>query len=334
MANDRELYFRIEKLDSNDVVVEEKTPVLISGEVTVSRKDIHRRKCRFTLAEALPDDWVSARWKLYYGQKINGQIEYDALGVFLPIDPSENETTTGKTTSYQGVDKMQLLLESYGEAPISFATSDTLKEVAQAHYDAISEASQNLDDLSYSLNTNYTFGEWRSAQHTLATLINSFTAETYYDKNGIAVLKALPPVASRAVAFEFPEGDDAIHVSVDKTEKNSNYWNKVIVLGGKVDEPIFRKELTDSDEVTRVGRTITKMFRNDVASSQQQVDDLADELLQEGTRIPAEITIYNLPLTNLEVNQIIRIGLVKYEVLSLNVPLGLGLQTIKAGRVE
>ena len=98
--NSLELYFKIEKLDSNDNIVEELTPVLVDGDIRLDYDDTHRRTCTFSLLQELPNNWMSARWKLYYGRKIDGVIEYTPQGVYIPINPSEEDVLSNKLSKY------------------------------------------------------------------------------------------------------------------------------------------------------------------------------------------------------------------------------------------
>ncbi len=506
MAN-RELYFKIERLNQADIVIEEKTPHLISGEVKVSRDDKYRRTCKFDLSEELPENWLLDLWRLWYGRKVNGVIEYDSLGVFIPLDPVETQDGTGKVTSYQGVDKTKWLVDSIGDAPTSFTQNQTLKEVAIEHLDAIGETQRNLVDLPYTLNTNYTFSEYREAEHTLRTLVDSFTVDFFYDRNGYATLLELPTPNERPVAYEFEDGEASIYTQSKKKIQTSDYWNKVIVVGGNADSDTFRsikldysndvlseevanrngavtkslfeggghgrqgQDLLVPDGIDNIGsviikvnnpngtiqpitvlayssvelfnadswfaptnarqtgvvdipanstgeyeavfnepftvfpgesifyvliadqsgsgkggpflniymddttsqyadgqryenyyggaggtvdltavpgdlyfvakayvpgenrRRITRYFKDEAATSQDQTDALAVKYLDEGIRIPSTISLQSFPITSLEVKDIIIKDGVKYEVLEFNIPLGLGLQTITAGKV-
>ena len=499
MAN-RELYFKIERLNQDGILIEEKNLSLISGEVKVARDSIYRRTCKFDLSEPLPDSWLGDLWRLWYGQLINGTVVYESLGVFIPLDPIETQDGTGRLTSYQGVDKTKWLIDSIGQGPIQFSTNDTLKDVASVHLDAIGETRRNLVDVPYSLNTNYTFAEYREAEHTLRTLVDSFTCDFYYDRNGYATLVELPAPNSRPISYTFEDNESSVFVESKRKVETSNYWNRVIVVGGSTDSEIFRSILFDyssdvsSQTVTQTnknqnhaifedgtftragqdfvipqgidnlrsiilsmrnftgvakdvtvlmynsvddfnadvwyaptnqraigtanvssgsfsdiefvfdepfgvipgeslfiaiindndtavileyhdtsqyadgqryfvayvggggtitldpvagdlyfkitsyvpdanGRRITRYFKEDAATSQDQVDALAVKYLDEGIRIPSTISLQNFPITSLEVKDIIVKDGIKYEVLDFNIPLGLGLQTINAGKV-
>jgi hypothetical protein len=241
----REVYFKIERLNGEDVAIEEKTPVLLSGNVSVSAGDKHRRKCTFTLAEPLPDAWLFDRWRLYYGFSVSGVVVYESLGVFVPLDPTEEDKGTGKITTYSGVDKTQLLMDSIGIAPTQFTQDQSLKEVVALHLDAVDETHRNLKDLPYMLPTNYTFADYRDAEHTLNTFVSSFACDFYYDRNGIAVLEEMPTPKERPIAYTFQEGEASIHTDTKRKFQSSLYYNKVIVVGGNADTGIFRSILSD-----------------------------------------------------------------------------------------
>lgn len=333
MSQHRELYFKIEKLDSEDKVLEIKTSVLIDGEVKVAYDDVNRRTCDFTILEGLPDTWMSARWKPYYGQKINDEIVYVPLGVFIPINPTEEEVNSGKTTKYQGVDKAQLLADEYSDIPLTYTAGTTLKEVSQDIFGRIGETKLNLEDVPYVLATDFTFEEGVSLEHILSTLVRSFPADWYYDRNGYAILQSLPVVTERPVRYTFTEDDESILIESSRSIDTSKYWNKVIVVGGRVDTGIFRQTYENDNAIEKAGRKVTKFFKEDAATSQTQVNDLATQFLDAGLRLPATINIQNLPLSDLEPKEVIMKNNTKYEVIAFNIPLSADLQLIQAGEV-
>lgn len=333
MSQHRALHFKIERLDDNDNVIEEKTPVLIDGEVKISYSDINRRTCKFSLLEPLPEDWMGNRWKPYYGIAENGSITYYPLGVFIPVNPDEKEEQSEFITEYQGLDKATLLDEAYSDIPITFTAGLPIKEVAQFIFSMIGETKLNFEDLPYVLATDFTFEEGVSLEHIMSTLIRSFAADWYYDRNGYAILENLPVVTQRPVRYLFEEGDNAIHIESSRNFDTSKYWNRVIVVGGRADTGIFRQTYQDDDEITKAGRQITKFFKEDGATSQFQVNQLTAQLLEIGTRLPANIVIQNLPLIELEPKQVIQYKFTKYEVIDFNIPLNTGLQTLSAGEI-
>lgn len=333
MTHQLDLYFKIEMLDANDNVVAELTPKLLEGDVKVAYDDINRRTCSFVLLDALPDDWMSARWKLYYGSKTNGVTTYTSLGVFLPINPEEKEVNGGYTTKYQGVDKAQILKDAYNDIPITFAAGTTLKEVATTIFGLVGETKLNLEDVPYALATEFTFEEGVTLEHILSILVRSFPADWYYDTNGYAVLESLPIADLRPVKYNFLEGDDSIFIDTTRSINTNKYWNRVVVLGGMVATGIFRQTYTNDDQVTNAGRQVTKFFKEDAATSQQQINDLATQFLDAGIRMPATIVIHNIPIADLEPKQIIMHNNIKYEVIEFNIPLDTSLQTIQAGEL-
>ena len=133
MANrDRTISVKIEKLNSAGKLIETRQDKLITGKVDVSPGYV-RRKCSFDLAEALPDDWIAHRWKLYYGYKARGDTDYTyvPLGVFIPINPKQTSKVGGFESSYQGIDKSKLF-SAVRRWPVVFAaiTFSTTKSPA------------------------------------------------------------------------------------------------------------------------------------------------------------------------------------------------------------
>jgi len=333
MSQHRELYFKIERLNSSDVLIEDKTVRLIDGQVKVEYDAINRRTCEFSLLEPLPETWMSSRWKLYSGRKIDDEIVYESVGIFIPVNPTEEETNTGYVSKYQGVDKAQILKDAFSDIPITFASGTTLKAVATTIFGMIGETKLNLENVPYTLATSFTFEEGVDLEHMLSTLIRSFPADWYYDVNGYAVLESLPVAYLRPVKYEYEEDDDSIYIGSSTSIDTDKYWNKVVVIGGRVDTGIFRQTYTNTVQVQVAGRTITRFFKEDAATSQQQVNDLATQFLDAGTRLPKTINIQNLPIIDLEPKEIIKKNNIRYEVIAFNIPLSTELQTIQAGEV-
>lgn len=333
MSQHRELYFKLDRLNANDEFVEEKSIQLLSGNVNVTYDEICRRSTSFTLQERLPENWMSSRWKMYYGIKQDGEIIYTPVGVFIPLNPEENDELDGKITKYQGVDKAQTLSESYSDIPLTFTAGTSLKVVAQTIFDLAGETKVNLEDVPYTLATDFTFEEGISLEHILSTLVRSFPADWYYDANGVAVLEELPLARYRPIKYTFDENEDSIHIDTKKSFDTDKYWNRVVVVGGRVDTGIFRQTYGDDVQREIAGRWVTKFFKEDSATSQEQVNALARQFLDAGIRLPASIVIHNLPIADLEPKQIIMHDNRKYEVIEFNVPLDLSLQTIQAGEV-
>jgi len=334
MSQHRALRFKLEKLDANDHVIEEKTPVLIDGEIKVSYSDVNRRTCNFSLLEPLDASWMSYRWKPYYGIEVNGEVTYYPLGVFIPVNPIEEEQQTGFVSKFQGRDKATLLEEAFSDIPLTFLAGTPLKVVASTLFALIGETKLNLEDVPYTLATDFTFEEGVNLEHILSTLIRSFAADWYYDRNGFAVLESLPSVNLRPVRYTFSEGDDAIHIETTRSFDSDKYWNRVVVVGGRADTGIFRQTYEDTAQVTLAGREITRFFKEDGATSQMQVNELATQLLEAGIRIPSNINIKNLPLVQLEPKQVIMHNFIKYEVIDFNIPLDTGIQQIEAGEIQ
>lgn len=333
MSQHREVYFKIERLDSNDAFIEEKTVELIDGNINIAYSDICRRSTSFTLREPLPDGWMANRWKMYYGIKKDEITSYTPLGVFIPMNPEEDAILSSWTTKYQGVDKAQILADAVNDIPLTFAIGTTLKNVALTIFGMISETKLNLQDVPYALATAFTFEEGTSLERILSTLIRSFPADWYYDANGIAVLEALPIARYRPIKYTFDEGDDSIFVDSTRSFDTDKYWNRVTVIGGQIDSGIFRQTYGDDVQKAIAGRWVTKFFKEDTATSQTQVNELATAYLAAGIQIPANIVIHNLPIADLDTKQIIVHGNKKYEVVDFNVPLDLSLQTIQAGEI-
>lgn len=333
MSNQR-LYFKLEKLDSQEGVLEEKSVVLLSGNVDVGSGGF-RRKCAFDLMEGLDTDWQSRRFKLYYGQGDNRQAPtYTPLGVFLPINPSERESQARPITSIQGVDKTKLFADFELDTPVQFTSGTTLRSIFQTVAGWFSETKLIIEQSMGALGADFTFEEGSTAEQLLNTLASSFSCEWFYDPNGFLVARKRTDPATRPVRYEMDNIEQPYYLEAERTIDDANYYNRVTVVGGKVDTPIYRRTYQNDGAITKAGgRIVQRYFTIDAAVTQAQVDGRAAFYLSNGVLLPAKLKLSSLVLPDLELGDIIQKAGTRYEVRQFDVPLSLAPQNMTAGEI-
>lgn len=335
MSQNRSLFFKIEKLDSNEKVLEEKSLQLESGKVDVGAGGF-RRKCTFTLLEALPNDWQGYRWKLYYGyaSDLAYNPEYYTLGVYIPINPSEEEIGGKKVVSYQGVDKTKLFADYEIDAPVTFTAPMDVRDIFIQVASWFNETKLNLSTDLGTIEVSRTFEEGTTAEKILDTLCASFGDEWFYDTNGYLTARRQIDASDRPVLHVLDDTEAPIYITSSLDVDDSNYYNKVTVVGGTTDTPIYRATLQDNNAIALAGgRIVQRYFTIDAAVTQAQVDGRAAFYLAGGVQLPTTLNLNTLVIPNLEVGDILQKDGTRYEVRSFDVPLGFGVQTIKAGKV-
>ena len=331
----RQLFFKIEKLDSDENIIEELSVDILGGNVEVGTGGA-RRKCTFEIADALPADWQAHKFKLYYGyrNRSTDAITYYPEGVFIPIYPAEKEVLDGKITNFQGVDKKKLFADYAIENPVIFTSGTTVRSIIQTVAGWVNETKLILDATLGTLGVDFTFEEGSTAEQMLDALISSFEDEWFYNADGFLVARKRVAAISRPIRFVIDDDTDPMYISASRSVKDDNYYNKVTLVGGMVDTPIYRATVEDTAAIAAAGgRVVSRYFKRDAAVTQTQVDGLAAYYLSNGVLLPSTLSLTSLVIPDLERDDIIQKGGVRYEVRSFNVPLGLGTQSIEAGEI-
>lgn len=326
--------FYCDRLDADEYPIEQNMKINY-GAVYVANQKI-RRTCSIDFVDELPDDWQTSRFKLYYGIGSNkNDIVYTPVGVFIPVNPREIDRGVDILTTFQGVDKTQILIDSVLKEPLTFYTGQTLEAcIAIALAEAgIPASQQNLEVTGYSLNHDYTFETGIDINSVCDTLIHSFLADWYFDGDGIFTLVKMPPLTSRAVLQELTTDNESIIVRKEKEYNSEDYYNSVVIVGGQVDQDPIRVYIKDDAEIARVEREITRYEQRPDLTEQSQVQDYAEEILQNGIDLPETLTLEELVLFSLEPKYLIKLDGIKYQIQEFNIPLNLQTQTLQLTRV-
>jgi hypothetical protein len=335
MFNNRELAFKVEKLDSNENIISEQSYALTDGKVSVGDGGT-RRKCSFNLLESLPEDYQAYKWKLYYGYRDfeSNQFIYYPQGVFILVNPEEKEENQGRVTSYQGVDKTKLFEDYEFDEPIFYPSGTDIKVIIKDIAALFGQTQFNLGTYLGTLGVDFTFEEGSTAKQLLNTLVSSFSCEWFFDANGILVARKQVDPKEKAVKYKMDDIDTPLYITSTQTIDESNYYNRVILVGGKVDTPMYRAVVQDDAAIARAGgRIVQRYYTRDAAVTQSQVDGLAAYYLSTGVSLPAELKLTSLVLPDLEKGDVIEKNGRKYEIRSFDVPLGTGEQSISAGEI-
>jgi hypothetical protein len=257
----RQLYIKIEIIDTNDDVINEVSGSAIGGSYNIDNAAAIRRTCSitFNLEQGyLPDEnsvfWINKRFQLYIGLKNieTNEIYWFNKGVYAIKDPAINISISGKTIQINGLDKMALHNGDIS-GQLSYATSIEVKDGVYVH-DAVRAimldgGETNLlisnTDLQIPYKIESAIGDVRwDVINKLTELFYNYQA--FYDLDGYFVFTQKPMYKS--------EGDIVNNISIDfsKEYKNnsleskpynliisinreiaySNIKNKIVVYGG------------------------------------------------------------------------------------------------------
>lgn len=334
MRGNRELWFKLERLDEVENVVEAVEGRLTGGRIDINDGQENRRKISFDLLQPLDNSWQGDRWKAYYGFRPNTAepIQYYPQGVFIPMNPTETELEQGHTINLQGADKMKLYYDREIDDPITFASGTPVREIVQTIAGWFGETKFKLEVNLGTLGADLTFEEGTKAGSILSTLVSSFSAEAFYDVDGFLVARKIIDPKLRPVKYEM-DGTEGVYITSSRTIDEMNYYNSVTVIGGTMDTDIFRATRTNPEAIAKAKRTVHRLFKVDAAVTQTQVDGRADYYLSQGVSLPSQINLTNLVLPDIEIGDVLRKDGRIYEIKSASVPLDLQLQDITAREI-
>lgn len=115
--NYRKPIFKVEWLDSSEVIVDEITNDIITGDINVSLENGIRRDCKLTLANNLqnynPNSdgkiYIDKKFKLYTGLEINGEEYFNSQGIFNIGNPELSVDIASNYVKIEGFDNFALL---------------------------------------------------------------------------------------------------------------------------------------------------------------------------------------------------------------------------------
>lgn len=268
-AQTRQLFIKIEIIDTNNKVINEVSGSSISGQYNIDGSSSVRRTCSvtFNLEKGyLPTDtdsvfWLNKKFKLYVGLKIfnTDELYWFDKGTYAIKDPSINISISDKTISINGLDKMALYNGDIGgQLPYS-----TLIEVGQGTETPYAhEAIQSImrgggetklfitkTDLQIPYKIESSIGDTRwDLVNKIVELFYDYQA--YYNVDGYFVFDKKPSYRSNnnvdnTIAMNFSKNyrNTKIHntpynliISLQREIDYGNVKNKIVVYGGVHDD--------------------------------------------------------------------------------------------------
>ena len=332
---DRTLYSRIDKLDADERLLEQKESVLMAGGSVDCSTGSTQRQCRFDLQEKLPDDWQGNRWKLWYGYKGRDDTEiiYIPLGVFIPVNPRDRVQAGAWVSNYQGTDKSKLFFDYKIPSPVDWPSGTTIYAIVTYCCGVVGETRPNIAPDLGTIAAPFTFEENTSLGTILGTLLSGRNAEWFYDREGVMIVRNIQNISGKDPVLTLDPADP-IEFESEREVDDTTYFNAVTVVGGKSDTDIYRSSIQDDAAIVRAGgRIVREYFKLEGAVEQTHVDAVAAAYLKEGVLLPFTISQKNLVIPDLEVGDIIQRTDRRFKVKWFNVPLGIDTQTIKGGEV-
>lgn len=300
------------------VTLEAEVPIGSSGSITLrnENQDI---------------DWSSARCQPWV--KVNGQDW--PLGVFLMSAPSAEYDGTGKGWSVELLDKATVL---DGDKIIATYSLPVGSIVTDAVVSVINEAGEMRTAITPSDAVTAAPMVWpvgKSRLEIVTDLLNSINY-TPLRVDGYGYFTSSPDVdpATRTSAFDFIEGENAIHLATFSVNQDlSAVPNRILCLWQASPETEIQRAVAENldpaDPLSypRRKRWVTKVYENQEADSQATLDAIAARYLREENSLGEQVSFAHaaVPVTVREVVRFKSSDIdILGEVLKQDITLGVG----------
>ncbi len=249
----RQLYIKIEILNTNDDIIDEVSGECIGGTYNINADAAIRRTCavEFRITnKLLPSEksvfWINKRFRLYIGiTHIKTQeIIWFKKGTYAIQDPSIQLSITDSSIIVNGLDKMALHTgDISGQLSTNYlikASSDKggtyVHQAIKALMEDGGETNMKIDETSllipYDIEKN--MGETR--YDVLNELVNLFyNYQVYYNLNGVFIFNEKPTDLSSNIECQWDFAEYNLMQSIEREIQYSNIKNNFIVYGGVMD---------------------------------------------------------------------------------------------------
>lgn len=288
----RQLFVKIEILDTDNNVINEVSGSAIGGNYNIDNSASIRRTCSITFnleSGYLPDErsvfWVNKKFQLYIGLKQidNNDIYWFNKGVYAIKDPSISISISEHTITINGLDKMALhtgdisgqlenayitdIVDENGN-PITIYVDEAIEALMKDGGEAKLRISKT--DLAIPHKIESPIGETRHS--VLNQYIDLFyNYQAYYDLDGYFVFEKKPTHQSinsveNDIVMDFSEGNKNssaynLIISINREIAYSNIKNKIVVYGGVHDDGFqpFYQIIVDDTTYPKSLYTIEKL---------------------------------------------------------------------------
>lgn len=266
----RQLFVKIEILDTNNRVIEEVSGSATGGNYNIDSSASIRRTCSITFnleSGYMPSEdsvfWINKRFKLYLGLKqiSNDEVYWFNKGVYAIKDPTVNISISENTITINGLDKMALhtgdisgLLETAYVADVVDENGSTVTIYVEEAVEALMKDGGETKLKISKTNLPLPHKVESSIGDTRYNVLSQFTDlfynyQSYYDVDGYFHFEEKPTYQSdnnsiiNDIAMRFSQDEIStmsnpysLIISTNREIAYSNIKNKFIVYGGVHDD--------------------------------------------------------------------------------------------------
>jgi len=311
-SHGRQLIFKIEFLDQNEITIDEIIKYEIEGNLSIELKNGMRRTCNLTLenTEGLftpsTDGLVSIsnRVKVYTGLKIDNVDYFNLRGVFVLGNPRLTKNNDGeKIVNLEMYDKFALLDGSISGTLEAEYIIPVGEPIQQAIIDLATEAGITTPILVYPTSELTPYTLTIPAGDTFATIFYKYAEmlswDVFFDVEG--VLRFQPPTDedTQSTVWEFSESENTYLSSVHNYE-----WNKirnyVAVTGDNIDGNIAHQTASNNNifsdtYIGKIGKR-TMVIQDDIITTDDLALKRATYEVQLNTQIQETADIQAIPV--------------------------------------
>jgi hypothetical protein len=314
-----ELLNRDETSVSNGVF----TGRITGGSLNVSRNNGVRRTCTLILINhdqtlnPSPDIfWVSSKFALYLGFRINGEDFYIKQGIFVLENPSLRLDGSNWVLTISGQDKWSLLDSALGgrllattqilvDTDINAAVEQVLAlpEINDPKRDALI-ADPTIEVTFYDI-----FAEDKVASTVLLELNSMVSRNIYYDANGNPNFRDDIDDTVKPSLYDFGETGDRFYLGGTYTFPFTDVYNTVIVVGDNINGAIFSYTAENNNDaspisIDRIGRKIAPEINDSNIYTTPLAKLRAEYELKQVSRLITQVQFNSYLMFHLDVDNV------------------------------
>lgn len=296
---------KLQLLDNNDNVIEEITPRLIEGSISVDKDRDIRRTATLTIENSdnlftWGEDkliWLDKRFKLFVGFG----AEYIPQGVFVVTNPEALSRPAERIVTIQGNDKAYLLAGS----PIGKFVNETTIQKGVKIGTAIKQLAEGISkflfdncDVTVPYDLTYSAGEARwKAMKELADLA---VYTLYFDTNGYLRFRPQRDLEKTPPCWTYKPEDYTLYAGSNKRLDDSELCNHILVIGGSSQTATVTAEAKDDDpdsptSIQRIGSRLYIHGPDPLITTKELAQARADYELQKRLAIAERVDLELVP---------------------------------------
>lgn len=346
-----QFYIKLQIMNRQYEVIDEFENIVTNGRVTVDNSRASVRS--FDLAATNVKGaltwgsnkliWLDKYFKIYYGVKVNGVVEWIPQGVFpisAPIATSESSGTLKNEVAFSGSDKMAFLGKC-SDAVVAQKGGDIATTIKSILSNNGIEDRFNLDDTSGQTTIPYDIS-WAadtSYSKIISDLAGIITWEVYYDVDGYLRLHAPidPTTTPPFFSFDASSANFNLWAGSQRQMDDSNLANAIVVYGGSAQTNLVNYTLQDTSassptSIQNIGKRVYVHNNGNpdpLITTQALAQARAEYEYKKRLQIVEKLNFKMFPIPFMDMDDVYEITDTnngtsgKYQVVSFTLPLGL-----------